>query len=64
MNSAVTITVLFILYLKKHIETMVDCYYSMLSNKPKLSFSSTLEKGDHPKIAMSECLDSDGIPKH
>ena len=49
---------------KKHTEIMVDLYYKIFGAKPKLSFALTLEKGDHPKLDTSECLDSDGIQKH
>ena len=43
---------------------MVDCYYDMFGTKPKLSFSSPLEKGGYPELDTSENLDSDGIQKH
>ena len=43
---------------------MVDCYYYMFSAKPKLSFSTILEKGDHAELYTSECLDSDGVQKY
>ena len=42
---------------KKHIEAMVDFYYSMFGTKPKLSLSSPLEKGDRPELDTSEHLD-------
>ena len=35
----------------------------MFGSKPKFSFSSPLEKGDHPELDTSECLDSDSIQK-
>ena len=43
---------------------MVDNHYNMFGTKPKLSFSSPLEKGDHPELETSECVDSDGIHEH
>ena len=43
---------------------MVDYYHNVFGTKPKLSFSSPLEKGDHPKLDTSEHLDSDGTRKH
>ena len=49
---------------RKHIETMIDCYYSMFRTKPKINYSSTLEKGDHPELDTSECLDSDSVQQH
>ena len=49
---------------KNHIETIFDCYYNMFVTKPKLSFSSPLEKGDHTELDTSECLDLDDIQKH
>ena len=49
---------------KKNVETMVDFYYNMFGTKPKLYFTSTLEKSDHPELEASEYIDSDGIQKH
>ena len=46
---------------KRHIETMVHCYFKIFGTKPKLSLSSPLEKSDHPELDTSECLDSDGV---
>ena len=43
---------------------MVENYCNMFGTKPKLSFSSPLEKGDHPELETSEYLDSYGIQKH
>ena len=48
---------------KKHVETMVGCYYNMFGTKFNLSFSSPLEKGDRPELETSEPLDSDGVQK-
>ena len=49
---------------KKYIETMIDCYYNMFGTKPKLTYSSPLEKGDHPELDTSEYLDSDGVQQY
>ena len=43
---------------------MVDCYCNIFGTKPKLSFSSPLEKGDHPELDTSKFLYSDGIQKY
>ena len=43
---------------------MVDRYYNIFVTKLKLSFSSSLERSDHPELDTSECLDSDGIHKY
>ena len=43
---------------------MVNCCCNMFGAKPKLSFSSLLEKGHHPELCTSEHLDSDGVQKH
>ena len=42
---------------KKHVEIMVYYYCNMFGTKPKLSFSSPLEKGDHLKLDTSGYLD-------
>ena len=42
---------------------MVDSYYNVFGAEPKLSFASTLEKGDHPELDTSEYLDWDVIQK-
>ena len=43
---------------------MVDNYCNIFGTKPTLSFSSPLEKNDHPELDNSECLDSEGIKKN
>ena len=53
---------------KKYIERMSDAYANMFGNlpkcKPKLVYSSPLDKGDHPELDTSEELDMDGIKKY
>ena len=36
----------------------------MFGSKPKLNVMSPLEKGDHPELDTSECLEQDGIQKY
>ena len=43
---------------------MVDEDYNMFGAKAKLSFSSPLEKDDHPELYNSEYLDSDCVQKY
>lgn len=43
---------------KKHIETMVNCYCNIFGTKPKLTYSSPLEKGNYPELDTSEYLDA------
>lgn len=49
---------------KKHIETMIDCYCNMFGTKPKLTFSSPFEKGNHPELDTSKYLDADGVQQY
>ena len=49
---------------KKYIDKMVSGYERMYGEKPKQSFGSPLEKGDHPELDTSELLDEDGIRKY
>ena len=49
---------------KKCIETMVDCHYYIFDAKPKLCFTSPLEKSDHSELDTSKHPDSDGAQKH
>lgn len=48
---------------KKYIEKILANYNLMFNEKPK-EYSSPLEKGDHPEIDTSPCLDEDGIRKY
>ena len=43
---------------------MIDFHVNMFGSKSKLTVLSPLEKGDHPDLDTSECLDQDGIQKH
>ena len=43
---------------------MVDAYERMFGSKPKLTYASPIEKGDHPELDTSELLDMDGIRKY
>ena len=49
---------------KRYIEKMIDSYESMFGSKPKTTYSSPLEKGDHPETDMTELLDAEGIQKY
>ena len=49
---------------KKYIERMISTYERFFGSKPKESYSSPLEKGDHPEFDTSELLDEDGIAKY
>ena len=42
---------------RKHIKKMIDSHLNMFGSKPKLNVMSPLEKGDHPELDISECLD-------
>ena len=44
---------------KKHIEKMMDSYFTMFGSKPTCNVQSPLEKGDHPELDTSEFLDED-----
>lgn len=50
--------------LKKYINRMLDTYFRMFGSKPRQTYSSPLEKGDHPELDTSEELDIDGIKKY
>ena len=43
---------------------MEEQCFSILGSKPKIIFVSPLEKGVHPELCTSKCLDQDGIQKH
>ena len=43
---------------------MVDAYERMFGTKPKMTYASPIEKGDHPELDTSELLDMDGIRKY
>ena len=46
---------------RKYIEKMIDGYTHMFKEKPKMKYSSPLEKGDHPEMDTTEFLDEVGI---
>ena len=48
----------------KYITRMVDNYTRMFGSKPKTTYSSPLEKGDHPELDTSEELGIDDIKKY
>jgi hypothetical protein len=45
----------------KYIEKMVGNYEKIFGELPKQIVTSPLEKGEHPKLDMSELLDDKGI---
>ena len=45
---------------KKYIEKMISQYERMFGCKPKTTYMSPLEKGDHPELDTSEELDAKG----
>ena len=49
---------------RKYIEKMTDSYFQMFGSKPKQTYTSPLEKGDHPELDESELLDDEGIAKY
>ena len=49
---------------KKYIERMTDNYVRMFGSKPKVLYSSPLERGDHPELDTTDELDVDGIKKY
>ena len=48
----------------KYIIRMIDNYERMFGSKPKTTYSSPLEKGDHPELDTSKELDDDSIKKY
>ena len=49
---------------KKYIERMTDKYVRIFGSKPKVLYSSPLERGDHPELDTTDELDVDGIKKY
>ena len=43
---------------------MEECCFDVFGSKSKLTVMSLLEKGDHPELDTSQCLDQDGIQKN
>ena len=48
----------------KYIDRMIENYVRMFGSKPKSSFTSPLEKGDHPELDTSPLIGEDGIKKY
>ena len=48
----------------KYITRMMDNYERMFGSKPKATYSSPLEKGDHPELDTSKELNDDDIKKY
>ena len=48
----------------KYIARMIDNYTRMFGSKPKMTYSSPLEKGDHPELDTSAELDVDDTKKY
>ena len=49
---------------KKYIERMVESYVRIYGTKPKHTYSSPLEKGDHPECDTSRLLDPEEITQY
>lgn len=49
---------------KKYIARMVDSYERMFGQKPKTTYTSPLEKGDHPECDTSELLEPEGVTQY
>ena len=49
---------------KKYIARMVDSYERMFGQKPKTTYTSPLEKGDHPECDISELLGPEGVTQY
>ena len=49
---------------KKYIDRMVESYVRMFGQKPKQSYTSPLEKGDHPECDTSDLLDAEGVTQY
>ena len=48
----------------KYIDRMMENYLRMFGAKPKATYTSPLEKGDHPELDTSQLLDEVGIKKY
>jgi hypothetical protein len=49
---------------QQYIERMISQYERMFASKPRTSFTSPLEKNDHPEIDTSDFLDEQGIQQY
>jgi hypothetical protein len=48
----------------RYIDRMIGTYEQMFGSKPKTTYSSPLERGDHPELDISEELGIDGIKQY
>ena len=48
----------------KYIDRMMESYVRMFGTKPKATYSSPLERGDHPELDTSEELKMDGTKQY
>ena len=49
---------------RKYIDRMTDAYVRMFGQKPRTSYGSPLEKGDHPECDTSDLLDPEGVTQY
>ena len=49
---------------KRYIDRMIDTFEKMFGCKPRTTYSSPLERGDHPELDVSDELDSDGVKQY
>ena len=48
----------------KYIDRMMESYLRMFGTKPKATYSSPIERGDHPELDTTEELDMNGIKQY
>ena len=49
---------------KKYIKKMIEGYVLMFGSNPKMTYSSPLEKGDHPELDTTDFLDEEGTVQY
>ena len=49
---------------RQYVDKMIGAYERMFGSKPRMTYASPIEKGDHPELDTSELLDMDGIKKY
>ncbi len=49
---------------RQYIDRMIDSYVEMFGTKPKQTYTSPLEKGDHPELDDTCELDIEGVKKY
>ena len=49
---------------RKYIDRMVENYKRIFGEKPKTTYWSPLEKGDHPELDTSDLLDPEGVTNY